>query len=95
MPSVRATLIGFSAILMWSLLALLTVLSGRVPPFQLLAMTFAVGGALGARLARARERLARAAAAAGRCGRSASAACSAITRSISPRSGWRRRPKPD
>jgi drug/metabolite transporter (DMT)-like permease len=32
---------------MWSLLALLTVLSGRVPPLQLLAMTFAVGGAIG------------------------------------------------
>ncbi len=46
-PAVRATLIGFSAILMWSLLALLTVLSGRVPPFQLLSMTFAVGGLLG------------------------------------------------
>jgi drug/metabolite transporter (DMT)-like permease len=47
MSPVRATLIGFSAILMWSLLALLTVLSGRVPPLQLLAMTFAVGGGIG------------------------------------------------
>jgi drug/metabolite transporter (DMT)-like permease len=46
--SLRATLIGFSAILMWSLLAVLTVASGRVPPFQLAAMTFAVGGAIGA-----------------------------------------------
>ena len=44
----RATLIGFSAILIWSLLSLLTVLSGTVPPFQLAAMTFAIGGALGA-----------------------------------------------
>src|SRR5882757_10131061 len=43
-----ATLIGFSAVLMWSLLALLTVLSGTVPPFQLAAMTFAIGGTLGA-----------------------------------------------
>src|ERR1051325_11177149 len=43
-----ATLIGLSAILMWSLLSLLTVLSGTVPPFQLAAMTFAIGGALGA-----------------------------------------------
>jgi drug/metabolite transporter (DMT)-like permease len=43
-----ATLIGFSAILMWSLLSLLTVLSGTVPPFQLAAMTFAIGGGLGA-----------------------------------------------
>jgi drug/metabolite transporter (DMT)-like permease len=44
----RATLIGFSAILMWSLLSLLTVASGTVPPFQLAAMTFAIGGGLGA-----------------------------------------------
>lgn len=47
MSSLRATLIGFSAILMWSLLAVLTVLTGQVPPFQLLAMTFAVGGVFG------------------------------------------------
>lgn len=47
MPSSRATLIGFAAILLWSLLAVLTVLTGRVPPFQLLAMTFAISGALG------------------------------------------------
>src|ERR1700736_5395840 len=38
-----ATLIGLSAILMWSLLAVLTVATGRVPAFQLLAMTFAIG----------------------------------------------------
>ena len=44
----RATLFGFAAILMWSLLALLTVASGTVPPFQLAAMTFAIGGAIGA-----------------------------------------------
>jgi drug/metabolite transporter (DMT)-like permease len=48
MSSSSATLIGFSAILMWSLLSLLTVASGTVPPFQLAAMTFAIGGALGA-----------------------------------------------
>ncbi|MGB9366440.1 MAG: EamA family transporter [Xanthobacteraceae bacterium] len=46
MPS--ATLIGFTAILMWSLLSLLTVASGTVPPFQLAAMTFAIGGGIGA-----------------------------------------------
>jgi drug/metabolite transporter (DMT)-like permease len=46
--SLRATLIGFSAVLMWSLLSLLTVASGRVPPFQLAAMTFAIGGGIGA-----------------------------------------------
>jgi drug/metabolite transporter (DMT)-like permease len=44
----RATLIGFAAILMWSLLSLLTVLSGTMRPFQLAAMTFAIGGTLGA-----------------------------------------------
>ena len=48
MSSLRSTFIGFSAILMWSLLALLTVASGEVPPFQLAAMTFAIGGAIGA-----------------------------------------------
>ena len=39
-----STLIGFSAILLWSLLALFTAASGKVPPFQLMAMTFALGG---------------------------------------------------
>jgi len=48
MSSLQSTFIGFSAILMWSLLALLTVASGDVPPFQLAAMTFAIGGAIGA-----------------------------------------------
>src|SRR3954466_2448920 len=43
-----ATLIGFTAILMWSLLSLLTVASGTVPPFQLAAMTFAISGGMGA-----------------------------------------------
>ena len=43
----RATLIGFSAVAMWALLALLTDLSGEVPPFQLSAMTFAVGTLVG------------------------------------------------
>lgn len=42
-----ATLIGLTAILMWSLLAALTVATGRVPPFQLLAMTFVVGACIG------------------------------------------------
>jgi len=44
----RATSIGFTAILMWSLLALLTAASGAMPPFQLAAVTFAIGGTLGA-----------------------------------------------
>lgn len=43
----RATLIGFSAIVMWALLALLTARSGTVPPFQLSALTFTIGTAVG------------------------------------------------
>lgn len=43
----RATLIGFSAILMWALLALFTAGSGKVPPFQLAAMCFTIGGTIG------------------------------------------------
>ena len=42
-----ATLLGLTAILMWSLLAVLTVASGSVPAFQLAAMTFAVGAMVG------------------------------------------------
>jgi drug/metabolite transporter (DMT)-like permease len=42
-----ATLIGLTAILMWSLLAVLTVATGRIPAFQLLAMTFAIGACIG------------------------------------------------
>jgi drug/metabolite transporter (DMT)-like permease len=38
----RATVIGAAAILMWATLALLTTMSGRVPPFQLVALAFAV-----------------------------------------------------
>jgi drug/metabolite transporter (DMT)-like permease len=44
---VRATLIGFSAILMWSLLALFSSLSGQVPPFLLCAFSFAVATLVG------------------------------------------------
>ncbi len=40
---IRGTLTGFTAILMWSLLALMTAASGSVPPFQMNAMTFAIG----------------------------------------------------
>jgi drug/metabolite transporter (DMT)-like permease len=40
---IRGTLIGFTAILMWSVLAFLTAASGKVPPFQMNAMTFAIG----------------------------------------------------
>ena len=47
MTSRTATLIGLSAILMWSLLAVLTVASGTMPAFQLAAITFAIGGLVG------------------------------------------------
>jgi drug/metabolite transporter (DMT)-like permease len=42
-----ATLIGLTAILMWSLLAVLTVATGQIPAFQLAAMTFAIGALVG------------------------------------------------
>ncbi len=47
MTSSTASLVGLTAIVMWSLLAALTVATGRVPPFQLLAMTFAIGACVG------------------------------------------------
>ena len=54
----KATLIGFSAILMWSFLALMTAASGTMPPFQLSAITFAIGSLPGIALFIARpERL--------------------------------------
>ncbi|RID93222.1 EamA family transporter [Gemmobacter lutimaris] len=43
----RATAIGFSAVLLWALLALFTIGSSPVPPFQLNAICFAIGGGLG------------------------------------------------
>lgn len=43
----KATAIGFSAVLMWSLLALLTIGSAPVPPLLLNALCFGIGGALG------------------------------------------------
>ena len=47
MTSRAATLIGLTAILMWSLLAVVTVATGRIPAFQLAAMTFAIGALTG------------------------------------------------
>ena len=43
----RATAIGFVAVLLWALLALFTVFAAPVPPLQLNAVCFAIGGALG------------------------------------------------
>jgi drug/metabolite transporter (DMT)-like permease len=47
MTSRTATLIGLAAILLWSLLAVLTVATGKIPAFQLAAMTFAIGALVG------------------------------------------------
>lgn len=43
----RATLIGAGAIALWSALAVLTTFAGPVPPFQMTAMTFALGSLIG------------------------------------------------
>jgi drug/metabolite transporter (DMT)-like permease len=43
----KATSIGFVAVLLWALLALMTVGSAPVPPLLLNALCFAIGGALG------------------------------------------------
>jgi drug/metabolite transporter (DMT)-like permease len=42
----RATLIGFIAILLWATLALFTTATGEVPPFQLLSLTFGIAFAV-------------------------------------------------
>ena len=46
MPSRTATALGMGAILLWATLASLTVLSGRLPPFQTTAIAFTIGGAV-------------------------------------------------
>ncbi len=55
----RATLIGFSAILMWALLALFTAASGKMPPFQLSAVCFLIGSLPGILVLLARPQRAR------------------------------------
>ncbi len=47
MTRTRATLIGTTAILMWSLLAALTIGTAPVPPLQLNAICFGLGGTIG------------------------------------------------
>lgn len=42
-----ATIIGFTAVLMWALLALFTDATGNIPPFQLAFMTFFIGTLVG------------------------------------------------
>ena len=43
----RAMAAGFAAITLWGALAALSVLAGPIPPFQMVAMTFAVGASIG------------------------------------------------
>ncbi|MBN9448541.1 MAG: EamA family transporter, partial [Bosea sp.] len=57
MTSRTATATGLVAILLWSTLALFTAMSGRVPAFQLVAMTFVIGGLFILAIAAARGRL--------------------------------------
>ncbi len=47
MTRTKATAVGFVAVLLWALLALLTVGTAPVPPFQLNAVCFAIGGGIG------------------------------------------------
>jgi drug/metabolite transporter (DMT)-like permease len=47
MRKTTATAVGFTAVLLWALLALFTAASGDVPPFQLAAMTFALATLVG------------------------------------------------
>lgn len=42
-----STLRGAAAILLWSTLSVLTALTGSIPPFELAALTFFIGGSLG------------------------------------------------
>ncbi len=49
----RAMAAGLISICLWSSLALLSVSAGPIPPFQMVAMTFAVGAAIGIIRARA------------------------------------------
>src|SRR5205085_6636065 len=50
----QAMAAGLGAIALWGALATLSVLAGPVPPFQMVAMTFAIGAAIGVVRARAR-----------------------------------------
>ena len=52
-----ATLLGLGAIALWSMLALLTARTEGIPPFQLTAITFGIGGLAGLAIVAARGRL--------------------------------------
>jgi drug/metabolite transporter (DMT)-like permease len=49
-----AMVAGLGAIALWGALATLSVIAGPIPPFQMVAMTFAIGAAIGIARARAR-----------------------------------------
>ena len=53
-----ATLAGLAAILLWGTLSVLTALTGKLPPFETTAITFAVAGLSGVVTAAIRGRLA-------------------------------------
>lgn len=57
MTRARANIFGFSGILQWALLALLTIGSAPVPPLLLNAMCFGIGGTIGLGWAAANGRL--------------------------------------
>jgi drug/metabolite transporter (DMT)-like permease len=57
LPATTATLIGFGAVALWSLLALFTTATEGVPPFQVTASAFLVGGVLATIIVAARGRL--------------------------------------
>jgi drug/metabolite transporter (DMT)-like permease len=54
MTSRTATFLGFGAILLWGLLAVFTTVTAGIPPFQVTAITFAIGGTLGLAILAAR-----------------------------------------
>ena len=91
-----ATLTGGIAILLWSTLALLTTMTGAVPPFLLVALAFGIafGLTLAGWLWRGGGSGPPPPLAAGGPGCSASAGCSATTSSTSSRCAARRRPRP-
>jgi drug/metabolite transporter (DMT)-like permease len=47
MSKTTATAIGFTAVLMWGLLAFFSKLAGDIPPLQLTGMSFLIGGLVG------------------------------------------------
>lgn len=57
MTSRSATFLGFGAILLWGLLALFTTATPGIPPFQVTAISFAIGGGLGLAVVGHRGRL--------------------------------------